>query len=284
MKNKENFDLPYPLNLQADVVGEVTEDMERNPGILLASVEYILAFLKDQYRDAIHGRYRDRLTFKEVSERISPEQPSSEHGRRIVQHTLNWLKRVDNIDYIKYGIRHEKERAYDRGYSYGVEDAIRRLPLASLNLTTKTLGVFQMNGYKTVGGVLCIRDYLWLIKNIGAAETQKIEEVIFAMGGDLPFYLKEGREKWLSRNEGVSAKNQSAADPEDGAIPIGTLDLSVRAYNCLRRGNINTVKELSQKTPQDLLRIRNMGKGSVNEIVKKLRQLGIELKSESEET
>ena len=156
--------------------------------------------------------------------------------------------------------------------------------MASLNLTTKTLGVFQLNGYKTIGDVLCIRDYLWLIKNIGATETQKIEEVIFAIGGDLPFYLKEGREKWLSRNEGGSEKNQSAADPEDGAISIGTLDLSVRAYNCLRRGNINTVKELSQKTPQDLLRIRNMGKGSVNEIVKKLRHLGIELKSDSEET
>lgn len=61
---------------------------------------------------------------------------------------------------------------------------------------------------------------------------------------------------------------------------IADLDLTVRSYNCLKRSRINTIKELSQLTHSDLMKIRNLGRKSMREIIEKLRELGIELKEE----
>lgn len=59
---------------------------------------------------------------------------------------------------------------------------------------------------------------------------------------------------------------------------IDDLDLSVRSYNCLKRAGINTVGELTQKTEEEMMRIRNLGRKSLKEIVTKLREIGLHLK------
>jgi len=60
---------------------------------------------------------------------------------------------------------------------------------------------------------------------------------------------------------------------------IGLLPIGARAFNCLRSENINTIGELLQKTRADLLRIKNMGKVSVNEIACELKKIGVDLES-----
>ena len=65
-------------------------------------------------------------------------------------------------------------------------------------------------------------------------------------------------------------------------MTIEELDLSVRSYNCLKRANINTVEELTQKTEEDMMKVRNLGKKSLEEVVTKLANLGLSLR-ESEE-
>lgn len=65
-------------------------------------------------------------------------------------------------------------------------------------------------------------------------------------------------------------------------MAIEELDLSVRSYNCLKRAGINTVQELIQKTPEDMMKVRNLGKKSLEEVEQKLKSLGLSLK-ESEE-
>lgn len=65
-------------------------------------------------------------------------------------------------------------------------------------------------------------------------------------------------------------------------MPIEELDLSVRSYNCLKRGGINTIYELTLKTADDLLKIRNLGKKSLEEIETKLEELGLSLKKPEE--
>jgi Bacterial RNA polymerase, alpha chain C terminal domain len=62
--------------------------------------------------------------------------------------------------------------------------------------------------------------------------------------------------------------------------PIEELDLSVRSYNCLKREGITTVGELTTKSEADLLRIRDLGRSSVNEFRKRLRALGLALRDE----
>ena len=59
---------------------------------------------------------------------------------------------------------------------------------------------------------------------------------------------------------------------------IEELELSVRSSNCLKRAGINNVEELINKTEEDLLKVRNLGNKSLEEILGKMKELGIELK------
>ena len=59
---------------------------------------------------------------------------------------------------------------------------------------------------------------------------------------------------------------------------IEELDLSVRSSNCLKRAGINTVEELTNKTEDDLMKVRNLGKKSLQEIKDKVDELGLSLK------
>ncbi len=63
---------------------------------------------------------------------------------------------------------------------------------------------------------------------------------------------------------------------------IEELDLSVRSYNCLKRAGINTVQELIKKTPEDMMKVRNLGKKSLAEVEGKLTELGLSLRTSEE--
>ena len=65
-------------------------------------------------------------------------------------------------------------------------------------------------------------------------------------------------------------------------ITIEELDLSVRSYNCLKRASINTVEELIQKTEEDMMKVRNLGKKSLEEVQTKLASLGLSLRESDE--
>ena len=64
------------------------------------------------------------------------------------------------------------------------------------------------------------------------------------------------------------------------SMTIDELDLSVRSFNCLKRANINTVADLISKTDEDMMKVRNMGKKSLDEVQKKLEMMGLSLASE----
>ena len=63
---------------------------------------------------------------------------------------------------------------------------------------------------------------------------------------------------------------------------IDELELSVRSYNCLKRAGINTVEELCNRTSDDMMKVRNLGRKSLEEVLAKLKELGLEL-NQSEE-
>lgn len=58
---------------------------------------------------------------------------------------------------------------------------------------------------------------------------------------------------------------------------IDELELSVRSFNCLKRAGINTVEELTNKTPEDMMKVRNLGRKSLEEVLSKLKELGLQL-------
>ena len=65
-------------------------------------------------------------------------------------------------------------------------------------------------------------------------------------------------------------------------MSIDELELSVRSYNCLKRAGINTVQELTNKTPDEMMKVRNLGRKSLEEVLAKLKELDLQL-NQSEE-
>ena len=63
---------------------------------------------------------------------------------------------------------------------------------------------------------------------------------------------------------------------------IDELELSVRSFNCLKRAGINTVEELTSKTPEDMMKVRNLGRKSLEEVLNKLKELGLSLNNGEE--
>ncbi|WP_066640434.1 DNA-directed RNA polymerase subunit alpha [Desulfolucanica intricata] len=65
-------------------------------------------------------------------------------------------------------------------------------------------------------------------------------------------------------------------------MTIEELDLSVRSYNCLKRAGINSVEELIQRNEEDMMKVRNLGKKSLEEVIQKLNELGLSLRKDDE--
>ena len=75
---------------------------------------------------------------------------------------------------------------------------------------------------------------------------------------------------------------EKAADSKDKMLEltIEELDLSVRSFNCLKRANINTVEDLISKTEDEMMKVRNLGRKSLEEVINKLAMMGLSLASE----
>ena len=88
------------------------------------------------------------------------------------------------------------------------------------------------------------------------------------------------------KTEGIPVMSTEDDDSKDKVLDmsIDELELSVRSYNCLKRAGINTVEELTRKTAEDMMKVRNLGRKSLEEVLAKLKELGLSLSTgESEE-
>lgn len=89
----------------------------------------------------------------------------------------------------------------------------------------------------------------------------------------------------LTGIEESQEENQQKEEDEKDKIlemPIEELDLSVRSYNCLKRAGINTVEELTRKTEEDMMKVRNLGKKSLEEVKQKLDSLSLSFRQVEE--
>ncbi|MBE5921924.1 MAG: DNA-directed RNA polymerase subunit alpha [Lachnospiraceae bacterium] len=84
----------------------------------------------------------------------------------------------------------------------------------------------------------------------------------------------------LSENaKSIDVMAEAVTDEKEKVLEmnIDELELSVRSYNCLKRAGINTVEELINKTPEDMMKVRNLGRKSLEEVLAKLKELGLQL-------
>lgn len=82
----------------------------------------------------------------------------------------------------------------------------------------------------------------------------------------------------------VDVMVEKEEDPIDRVLEMNIyeLELSVRSYNCLKRAGINTVEELINRSSEDMMKVRNLGRKSLEEVLNKLKELGLSLKSDND--
>ena len=119
---------------------------------------------------------------------------------------------------------------------------------------------------------------VWTDGSISAKEAVSISAKI----------LIEHFEIFLDLTEGVKDTESIMAEKSDNEkekildLTIDELDLSVRSFNCLKRAGINTVEDLINKSEEDMLKVRNLGRKSLEEVIAKLDSFGYTLKKDEE--
>jgi len=80
-----------------------------------------------------------------------------------------------------------------------------------------------------------------------------------------------------AKNVDIMAVKEEDETTKALTMSIDELELSVRSYNCLKRAGINTVEELTNKTPDEMMKVRNLGKKSLEEVLAKLKEMNLQL-------
>ena len=144
-------------------------------------------------------------------------------------------------------------------------------PILKANYTIEDIRVGQEIGFDK------LTLEVWTNGTISATEAvslgAKFLNEHLALFGDLSGEAYD-TEIMVDKNEDSNAKILE--------MTIEELDLSVRSFNCLKRAGINTVGDLTNKTEEDMMKVRNLGKKSLDEVINKLHSFGLDLHSEEE--
>ena len=85
-----------------------------------------------------------------------------------------------------------------------------------------------------------------------------------------------------AKNAEIMVESKETVKEKVLEMTIEELDMSVRSFNCLKRAGIDTVEDLTNRTEAEMIKVRNLGKKSLEEVIQKLHSLGLELKKEEE--
>ena len=115
---------------------------------------------------------------------------------------------------------------------------------------------------------------VWTDGSLRANEAVSLSAKILIEHFELFLDLTEG----VSETESIMAEKYDTAVTKDLDLTIDELDLSVRSFNCLKRAGINTVEDLINKSEEDMMKVRNLGRKSLEEVIAKLNSFGFTLK------
>ena len=144
-------------------------------------------------------------------------------------------------------------------------------PVERVNLTVENTRVGQITDYDKLT--------LDVITNGTLAPDEAVSLAAKVLSEHLSLFID------LSENaKSAEIMVETESDEKEKVLEmnIDELELSVRSYNCLKRAGINTVEELCNRTSEDMMKVRNLGRKSLEEVLAKLKELGLEL-NQSEE-
>ena len=119
---------------------------------------------------------------------------------------------------------------------------------------------------------------VWTNGSIKADEAVSMSAKILIEHFQLFLDLSEG----ISETQSIMAETKDTAKEKVLDLTIDELDLSVRSFNCLKRAGINTVEDLINKSEMDMMKVRNLGRKSLEEVIAKLASFGFALKKDDE--
>lgn len=170
-----------------------------------------------------------------------------------------------------------------RGYVSQTKNKNDELPLSAISIDSIYTPVKRVNFTVENTRVGQITDYDKLTLEIWTNGTIKTEEAISLSAKILIEHFKLFMTLTDHAND-VEIMIEKEEDKKEKVLEmtIEELDLSVRSYNCLKRAGINTVQELAQRSMDDMMKVRNLGKKSLEEVERKLKDLGLSLRLNDE--
>ncbi|MBW4827039.1 MAG: DNA-directed RNA polymerase subunit alpha [Clostridiaceae bacterium] len=177
----------------------------------------------------------------------------------------------------------ELEMVKGRGYVTAERNKKEEQPIGMLPVDSLFTPVKKVNFTVEDTRVGQITDYDKLILEVWTNGTIKADEAT-SLGAKI---LTEHLNLFIDLTEHVNDVEIMVEKEEDKKekvleMTVEELDLSVRSYNCLKRAGINTVDELTQRTEEDMMKVRNLGKKSLEEVKNKLADLELSLRKSDE--
>ena len=127
-----------------------------------------------------------------------------------------------------------------------------------------------------------VDDDKWTIE-VGTDGSLKAHEALSlaakVMTGHLELFIDLSE---TTKNTQVMVEKEESKKEKVLEMSIEELELSVRSYNCLKRANISTVEDLISKSETEMMKVRNLGKKSFDEVTAKLHSLGLDFAQEDE--
>ena len=170
-----------------------------------------------------------------------------------------------------------------RGYVSQTKNKSEEMPIGTIPVDSIYTPVKRVNFKVENTRVGQITDYDKLTLEVWTNGTIKPEEAISLSAKILIEHFKLFMTLTDHAND-VEILIEKEEDKKEKVLEmtIEELDLSVRSYNCLKRAGINTVQELTERTMDDMMKVRNLGKKSLEEVEQKLEALGLSLKQTEE--
>lgn len=170
-----------------------------------------------------------------------------------------------------------------RGYIGADKNKGEELPIGVIAVDSIYTPVERVNVTVENTRVGQVTDYDKLTLDVYTNATLEPDEAVSLAAKVLSEHLK----LFINLSEigtGAVVINEREDDEKEKVLEmsIDELELSVRSYNCLKRAGINTVEELTNRTSEDMMKVRNLGRKSLDEVLAKLKELGLQLNPSEE--
>ena len=165
-----------------------------------------------------------------------------------------------------------------RGYTSADKNKSDELPIGTIAVDSIYTPVERVNLTVENTRVGQITDFDKLTLDVFTKGTLAPDEAVSLAAKVLSAHL----DSFINLSENARTAEIIVAKEDEGKekvleMSIDELELSVRSYNCLKRAGINTVEELTNRTSEDMMKVRNLGRKSLEEVLAKLKELGLSL-------